>query len=131
MSNLFKPKYNYYILNDSDNKNSNNSNNQNKKLIINVEMPGEYKDKTIERKDEGSYTFINIRGNKINENDKINIEKNDRNDNFFNIRQYGGFNINIKLDNINLESNKPEVKKENGITSFIYKIKPKEGPVPF
>ena len=131
MSNLFEPKYNYYILDDSDNKNSDNSNKENKKLIINVEMPGDYKDKTIEKTEEGSYTFINIRGNKINNNDKINLEKNDRNDNSFSNRVYGEFNINIKLDKIKLESDNPDVKNEKGVTSFTYKIKPKENPISF
>ena len=131
LSNLFEPKYNYYILDDSDNKNSDNSNKENKKLIINVEMPGDYKDKTIEKTEEGSYTFINIRGNKINNNDKINLEKNDRNDNSFSNRVYGEFNINIKLDKIKLESDNPDVKNEKGVTSFTYKIKPKENPISF
>ena len=134
-SNLYEPKYEYYIVEESDNKNSDNLNNinldspdnKNKKFVINVEIPGDYKDTTIKKIKKSSYTFINIKGKKVNNNDEENLGKINRKENSFNNREFGEFNINIKLDNkIELESKKPEIKKNNGVLSFIYKIVPEE-----
>ena len=161
-SNLYEPKYEYYIVEDSDNKhsdnldnknsdNSDNKNlensdykildspenknyinldspdNKNKKFVINVEIPGDYKDTTIKKSKKSSYTFINIKGKKVNNNDEENLGKINRKENSFNNREFGEFNINIKLDNkIELESKKPEIKKNNGVLSFVYKIEPEE-----
>ena len=115
LSNGFEPKYEYYITEDN--------------LIINVEMPGDYEKTKIKKETEGSYTYINISGNKIDKE-----EKKDKKDSSINKREYGEFHINIKIDKISLESSKPEVKKaENnkGVTTFIYKLKKEEEETDF
>lgn len=115
LSNGFEPKYEYYITEDN--------------LIINLEMPGDYEKTKIKKETEGSFTYINIRGNKVKEEDK-----NDKKVYSFDKREYGEFHITIKIDKITLESSKPEVKKaENnkGITTFIYKIKKEEEETDF
>ena len=98
-------------------------------LIINIEMPGDYGKTKIKKETEGSYTYINIRGNKVNTE-----EKKDKKDSSINKREYGEFHINIKIDKICLESSKPEIKKaENnkGVTTIIYKIKKEEEETDF
>ena len=115
LSNGFEPKYEYYITDD--------------KLIIEVEMPGDYENTKIKKETEGSYTFINISGNKVDKG----VKKNKK-ENFFNKREYGEFHINIKIDKISLESNKLEVKKaqnNKGVTTFIYNIKKEEEEIEF
>ena len=115
LSNGFEPKYEYYITEDD--------------LIINVEMPGDYEKTKIKKETEGSYTYINISGNKVNKG-----EKKDKKDSSINKREYGEFHINIKIDKICLESSKPEIKKaENnkGVTTIIYKIKKEEEETDF
>ena len=115
LSNGFEPKYEYYITDD--------------KLIIEVEMPGDYENTKIKKETEGSYTFINISGNKVDKG-----VKKDKKENFFNKREYGEFHINIKIDKISLESNKLEVKKaqnNKGVTTFIYNIKKEEEEIEF
>jgi len=116
LTNGFEPKYEYYVLDD--------------KFIINLEMPGEYKNTKIKKVNEGSYIFLNISGTKINNNED-NKEKLEQKENSFNNREYGEFHINIKIEKINLDSNKPEVKKDKGITSFIYQIKKEEEETEF
>ena len=74
----------------------------------------------LKRKTEGSYTYINLRGNKVNKE-----EKNEKKGNIFNKREYGEFNINIKIDKIALDQKKPEIQKaeENkGVATIIYKL---------
>ena len=106
LGNGFEPKYDYYV-------------NENQ-FIINVEMPGDYQNTQIRKESQGIYTYIIISGNKINpdENEKIKyINKN---------RDYGEFNIRIKLEDINIEGNKPKDFKYNnnkGIATFIFDIK--------
>ena len=106
VSNGYEPKYEHYISED--------------KLIINVEIPGEVENGKINKKAEGSYTFIYISGNKIN-NKEDSKEKNSNNENSFNKREYGPFNIKIKLDKISIKG-KPEIKKANGIITYIYQL---------
>lgn len=48
----FEPKYDYYVNED--------------KLVINIEMPGDFKDVKVRTDSEGAYTIININGNKYN-----------------------------------------------------------------
>ena len=105
LSNGFEPKYEYYQVKD--------------KLIINLEMPGEIKT-VIKTKTEGSYTFINIIGNKLC--DKEDTRKSiDQKDNIFSNREFGQFHKTIKLNHVTLNK-KPEVKKKEGIISLIYQI---------
>ena len=112
LGNGFEPKYDYCV----------NGN----QFIINVEMPGEYQNTKIVKQCEGIYTYITISGKKINpdENEKEKkikyINKN---------RDYGEFHIRIKLEDINIEGNKPKIFKYNdnkGIATFIFDIKTAE-----
>jgi HSP20 family molecular chaperone IbpA len=115
LSNGFEPKYEYYITEDA--------------LIINLELPGDYEKTTIKKETEGTYTYIIIKGIKVNKK-----EKKDKKEYSFNNMEYGEFNITIKIDKITLESGKPEVKKaENnkGVTTFIYKLKKEEEETDF
>ena len=110
LSSGFEPKYDYYV--DED------------KLIIKIETPGEYKknESKVSIESEGVYTFINISGikleeNKKNENDKIiYLGKN---------RDYGEFNIRIKLEGYNLQDNKPNTSERDikGITTITFNLK--------
>ena len=118
LSNGFEPKYEYYITEDA--------------LIINLELPGDYEKTTIKKETEGTYTYIIIKGIKVNKKEKK--DKKDKKDYSFNNIEYGEFNITIKIDKITLESGKPEVKKaedNKGITSFIYKLKKEEEETEF
>ena len=139
-SDLYEPKYEYYIVEDSDdnnfetleNINSITPENKNKKLVINVEIPGDYKDTAIKKSRNNSYTFINIKGTKVDDNYEKHLGKIDTKNYSFTNREYGDFNINIKLpNNIELDSSKPEIKKDKGIISFIYKIKPEDDDISF
>ena len=103
LSSGFEPKYEYYTTEDE--------------LIIKVEIPGEIENMKLKRKTEGSYTYINLKGNKVNKE-----EKSKNKDNLFNKREYGEFNINIKLEKIILDSSKKEIKIDKGITTIIYKL---------
>lgn len=111
LSNGFEPKYEYYIIKN--------------KLIINLEMPGNYKNKKIKKETKGSYTYINISGFKLTNNED-NIRKTAQKENSFNNIEYGEFHTNIKIENISLESSKPEIKDNKGIITLIYKIKETE-----
>ena len=115
-----------------ENINSITPENKNKKLVINVEIPGDYKDTAIKKSRNNSYTFINIKGTKVNNNDEKHLGKMDTKNYSFTNREYGDFNINIKLpNNIELDSSKPEIRKDKGIISFIYKIKPEDDDISF
>ena len=114
LSNGFEPKYDYYRKKD--------------KLIINLEMPGNYKDTNIEKEGKGSYTYINISGIKLSSKED-NIEKNSEKENSFNNREYGEFHTTIKLEDIELEST-PEKIISKGIVSLIYQIKEKAPKIP-
>ena len=106
ISNGFEPKYEYYRIGEN--------------LIINLEMPGNYKDTNIIKESKGSYTYINISGIKLT-NKEYKLEKNYEKDNSFNSIEYGEFHTTIKLEDIVLEPT-PETKISNGIVSLIYKI---------
>ena len=109
MSNGFEPKYEYYI--------------KDEKLIISLEMPGEYKNTKYAKESKGSYTYIKISGTKVNDNED-NLKKKEQKENSFNNKEYGEFNITIKLENISLDSNKPEIKRDDskGIYTDISRI---------
>ena len=125
LSNGFEPKYDYYITEEEDEENKENSQKKiNKFLNINVELPGDYKDTKIQKKKGKYYKYINIRGNKLKNEDVL--KKIDKNESSFNNREYGEFNINIKLDDIELESTNAEKKNNNGIYTFRYKLKTNE-----
>ena len=106
LSSGFEPKYEYYTTEDE--------------LIINVEMPGDIENMKLKRKTEGSYTYINLRGNKVNKE-----EKKEKKGIVFNKREYGEFNVKIKIDKIALDQKKAEIKKPEdykGIATIIYKL---------
>ena len=105
----FEPKYDYYVNED--------------KLVINIEMPGDFKDVKVRTDSEGAYTIININGNKYNP-----IKEKNENEKIVYLgkyRDYGEFNIRIKIEGYNLKDNKPNVMKRNdkGITTIEYNLK--------
>ena len=105
----FEPKYDYYVNED--------------KLVINIEMPGDFKDVKVRTDSEGAYTIININGNKYNQ-----IKEKNENEKIVYLgkyRDYGEFNIRIKIEGYNLKDNKPNVMKRNdkGITTIEYNLK--------
>ena len=97
MSNGFEPKYEYYISDD--------------KLIIILEIPGEYKITKHAKENKYAYTYIKISGTKVNNNED-NLKKNEQKENSFNNKKYGEFNTTIKLENISLDPEKPKIKKK-------------------
>ena len=116
--NSFNAQYSYYITD--------------KNVFVYVELPGkfpdsgedkEYENVEIEAEPEGSYYIIKITGSKKNHYEKIiGTEK----ANQFNKRQFGEFNIQIKLDKINLDDDF-DSKIENGIILLTFKIKKSGG----
>ena len=105
----FEPKYDCYVNED--------------KLVINIEMPGDFKDVKVRTDSEGAYTIININGNKYNP-----IKEKNENEKIVYLgkyRDYGEFNIRIKIEGYNLKDNKPNVMKRNdkGITTIEYNLK--------
>jgi HSP20 family molecular chaperone IbpA len=106
LSNGFEPKYEYYIKDD--------------KLIISLEMPGEYKKTKYAKESKGSYTYIKISGTKVNDNEE-NLKNKEQKENSFNNKEYGEFNTTIKLENISLDAEKAQVDKKDGITTFFLK----------
>jgi len=110
--NGFEPKYDFYV--------------NEKYFVINVEMPGEFKNTKIKKNTEGAYTIINITGNKISQNID-NIEKT----HFFKNREFGEFSINIKLENIKIEDKKPKIEKKDGVVTFYYDLKQDEEETDF
>ena len=90
-------------------------------------MPGDYQNTKIVKECEGIYTYIMISGKKINpdENEKEKKIKYIKN------RDYGEFHIRIKLEDINIEGNKPKIFKYNdnkGIATFIFDLITEEVP---
>jgi HSP20 family molecular chaperone IbpA len=116
LSNGFEPKYEYYISDD--------------KLIISLEIPGEYKITKHAKENKDAYTYIKISGTKVNNNED-NLKKNEQKENSFNNKEYGEFNTTIKLENISLDSEKPKISKKDGITTFIFQIKKDEEETEF
>ena len=110
LSSGFEPKYDYYINED--------------KLIIKIETPGEYKKNEIKIsiESEGVYTFINISGIKLEENNK---KENDKIIYLGKNRDYGEFNIRIKLEGYNLKDNMPNIfeRDKQGITTITFYLK--------
>ena len=111
--NSFNAQYSYYITD--------------KKVYVYVELPGkfpekkddiEYADVKIEPQAEGSYYIIKITGRKKNDYEKI-IDCKEASQ--FNKRQFGEFNIQIKLDKINL-SKDYDVEIKNGCVLIKFPI---------
>ena len=107
----FEPKYDCYVNED--------------KLVINIEMPGDFKDVKVRTDSEGAYTIININGNKYNPIKEKNEKENEKIVYLGKYRDYGEFNIRIKIEGYNLKDNKPNVMKRNdkGITTIEYNLK--------
>ena len=116
--NSFNAQYSYYITN--------------KNVFVYVELPGkypnseedkEYEETGIKLDTEGSYSVIKITGKKKNCYEKIiNTKKASQ----FNKRQFGGFEIQIKLDKINL-LDKFEYEIKNGCLLIKFTIREKPG----
>ena len=101
-NNGFNPVYNYYR--------------KNNKLIIRLEAPGNIR---IEAKIRLSqrFTIIYISGKKKIDNEPLNIE-----DNMYNTREFGDFDIEIPLL-MNLENKRPKIEKKEGIIFIEYEIR--------
>ena len=113
--NGFDAQYSYYITENN--------------LYVYVELPGkkenpdedmEYENVEIEPRTEGSYTFITIKGNKKHETKDF-IKENINH--FVHKRQFGEFNIEVKLDKINLDHEGFDCKIQNGCLIIDFKIK--------
>ena len=111
--NSFNAQYSYYITD--------------KNVFVYVELPGkfpdkkddiEYADVNIDTQAEGSYYIIKITGRKKNGFENI---INCKEVSQFNKRQFGEFNIQIKLDKINL-SKEYDVKIKNGCVLIEFTI---------
>ncbi len=111
--NSFNAQYSYYITD--------------KNVFVYVELPGkfpdkkddiEYADVNIDPQAEGSYYIIKITGRKKNGFENI---INCKEASQFNKRQFGEFNIQIKLDKINL-SKEYDVKIKNGCVLIEFTI---------
>ena len=115
--NNFNVQYSYYITD--------------KNVFVYVELPGkysesdkdlEYENVVIEQEVEGSYYIIKIRGTKKNNYKKIiNVEEATQ----FNKRQFGKFEIQIKLDKINLTDDDFVHEIKNGCLLIKFNIKKK------
>ena len=114
--NGFNPEYSYYLTETG--------------LYIYVELPGkketptedvEYENVTIDKQAEGSYTMIKISGIKKHNTEHLVKETIIHSQNK---RQFGEFNIEIKLDKISLEDD-ILFKIENGCLLIVNKIKKK------
>ena len=118
--NSFNAQYSYYITD--------------KNVFVYVELPGkcpssdkdiEYEDVEIDTQPEGSYYIIKITGRKKNCFDKIiGTESASQ----FNKRQFGEFNIQIKLDKINLIEDYEKAIIENGCLLITYEIRKRKAP---
>ena len=85
----------------------------------------EYEDVEIDSQPEGSYYIIKITGRKKNCFDKIiGTESASQ----FNKRQFGEFNIQIKLDKINLIEDYEKAIIENGCLLITYEIRKRKAP---
>ena len=102
--NGFEPTYNYYKKDGY--------------IKIRVETPG---NTSIQCKLEfsGEYTIIRITGNK-----NLDIEPKTINENIYNTREFGLFDLNIflKTEDYNLKNKKPEVVYKKGLTIISYEL---------
>ena len=101
-NNGFNPLYNYYKKDD--------------KLIIRLEAPGNIKITAKIKYSEG-FTIIIISGKKMIDKEPLKIE-----DNMYNTREFGDFDIEIPLL-MNLENKRPKIEKKEGIIFIEYEIR--------
>ena len=87
----------------------------------NPEEEGEYENVEIDKQLEGSYTILKITGNKKHETKDFTKEKINH---CVHKRQFGKFNIMVKLDKLNLDDDY-DVKIQNGCLILDFKIKKK------
>ena len=112
--NGYDPSYNYYI--------------DDKDLHIICEIPGKIEKESfiIHAQYQHGKCFIKINGNKINDIKDI---KN-KCKTFFSKRDFGNFNLDIIIENVNIDVNNGRViHRENGLIEIIYPITPLSGDI--